>query len=178
MLRIVGFILVSSVLAQSQTATDVARWQGEAERGNANAQFWVGAAYESGHGVSKDFAQAHEWLAKSAKQGNADAQNLLGQMYEDAEGVEQNFSKAAQWYRAACEHRPDYGGAGQGCNNLGLLYLDGRGVEQNLVEAYKYFKLSSNAEVNLAATRSRMSTDEIAEAERKAMQWIETHPER
>jgi hypothetical protein len=176
MLRIFASILLASALAQTQTTSDVARWKNVAERGDAIAQFWLGAAYERGKGVEQEFAQALRWLAESAKQGNADAENLLGQMYEDAEGVPQDYRQAAKWYRAACEHRPDYGGAGQGCNNLGLLYLDGHGVKRNRVEAYKHFKLSNSA-VNLDTVKCRMTVGEIAEAERRTERWIEAHPD-
>jgi len=175
-LRIFASVLLLSMLAQPQATSDVARWKNEASRGDAKAQFWLGVAYEGGKGIEQNFAEAFRWLAESAKQGNADAENLLGQMYENAEGVPRDYRQAAKWYRAACEHRPDYGGAGQGCNNLGLLYLDGRGVKRNGVEAYKYFRLS-NSEVNLDAVRSSLTSDEIAEAERRAERWTEAHPD-
>lgn len=176
MLRLFASVLLVSALAQAQTASDVARWKNEAEHGDASAEFWLGAAYERGKAVEQDFAQALRWLGESAKQGNADAENLLGQMYEDAEGVPQDYRQATKWYRAACEHRPDYGGAGQGCNNLGLLYLDGHGVRQNRVEAYKYFRLSNSA-ANLDFAKCHMTTVEIAEAERRTERWIEAHPD-
>ncbi len=176
-LKVLAPVLFSSLLLlHAQTPTGVERLKVEAQRGDANAQMWLGAAYEIGRGVGKDYAQALEWLSKSAKQGNADAQNLLGQMYENAEGVQQDYAQAARWYGAACEHRPDYGGAGQGCNNLGLLYLDGRGVEQNKREAYKYFKLS-NSDSNLASVKSCMTPEEINDAEHRVQQWLEAHPE-
>ncbi len=176
MLRIFASVLLASALAQAQTPSDVARWSDEAERGDARAQFWLGVAYERGRGIEQDFGQALKWLVDSAKQGSADAETVLGQMYEEAEGVPQNYRQAAKWYRAACEHRPDYGGAGQGCNNLGLLYLDGNGVKRNSVEAYKYFRLA-NSEVNLRLVKRRMTEGEIADAERRTEQWIEAHPD-
>jgi TPR repeat protein len=176
MLRIFAWILLVSALAQAQMTSDITRWKNEAERGEGSAQFWLGAAYESGKGVDQDFEQALRWLEESAKQGNADAENLLGQMYEDAEGVPQDYRQAAKFYRAACEHRPDYGGAGQGCNNLGILYLDGHGVKRNRVEAYKYFRLGNSA-ASLDFVKCHMTTAEIAEAERRIELWIESHPD-
>jgi TPR repeat protein len=175
MLRILASILLASAFAQAQTPSDVERWNDEAERGDARAQFWLGVAYERGKGTEQDF-EAFKWLLESAKQGNAEAQNVLGQMYQDAEGVPQDYRQAAKWYRAACEQRPDYGGAGQGCNNLGLLYLDGNGVKRNSVKAYMYFRIA-NSGVNLDAAKLRMTEGEIAEAERRAVQWTEAHPD-
>lgn len=177
MWRVFSYFLLAAALAEAQTSSDVTRWLCEAEHGDAPAQFWLGAAYESGKGVSQNFAEAVGWLMKSAKQGNAEAQNLLGQMYEDGEGVVRDYAQAATWYRAACEHRPDYGGAGRGCNHLALLYLDARGMGQNRVEAYKYFKLSHSTE-NLALVMSKMTSDEIAEAEHETEQWLQAHPDR
>ena len=177
MLKVLASVLLAvAQFGQAQSSADVARWKSDAERGNAHAQFWLGAAYESGRGIKRDFTEAFRWASKSAKQGNADAQNLLGRMYEDGEGVAQDYARAAWWYRAACEHRPDYGGAGQGCNNLGLMYLEGRGVKVKKIEAYKYFKVSGSA--NLASVISEMTPREIAEAERQAEQWLRAHPDK
>ena len=166
MFNMLSLILLASTLALAQTPSDIARLKIEAGHGNTVSQFWLGVAYESGKGVQQDYKEALRWLAKSAKQGNADAQNMIGVMFEDGEGVPINYARAAKWYRAACENRPDRGGAGQGCNNLGLLYLDGHGVTQSRVEAYKYFKLCSCSS-NLAAVKSDMTTAEIAEAKNK-----------
>jgi len=175
MFNMLSLILLASTFALAQTPSDIAGLKIEAEHGSAGSQFWLGVAYESGKGVQQDYKEALRWLAKSAKQGNADAQNMMGVMFEDGEGVPINYAQAAKWYRAACETRPDRGGAGQGCNNLGLLYLDGHGVKQSRVEAYKYFKLSRFSS-NLAEVKSDMTTAEIAEAERQTEKWIKAHP--
>jgi TPR repeat protein len=176
MSRVLASVLLVSTFAQAQTASDIARWKSDAKRGNADAQKWLGVAYESGKGVQQDFLQALKWLRESAKQGDADSQNMLGQMYEDAEGVPRDYVQAAKWYRAACQHRPDYGGAGQGCNNLGLLYLDGKGVRRSRTEAYKFFKLSDSAS-NLDLVKRTMTPAEVAEAERQTELWLAAHPE-
>ena len=175
MSKLLNFFLLASTLALAQTPSDIAGLKIEAEHGNAGSQFWLGVAFESGKGVQQDYKEALRWLAKSAKQGNADAQNMMGVMFENGEGVPINYGRAAKWYRAACENRPDCGGAGQGCNHLGQLYLDGHGVKQSRVEAYKYFTLCSCSS-NLAEVKSDMTTAEIAEAERQTEKWIKAHP--
>jgi TPR repeat protein len=177
MVRIVAWVLFASLFTQAQTTTDIARWKVEAERGEPKAQFWLGASYLRGTGVERDYEQSLAWLTKSAKQGNADALNLLGQMYENGEGVRQDYSQAAKWYRVACERRPDYGGAGQGCNNLANLYVLGSGVEKDKVQAYKYFKLARNTST-LATLKPCMTDAEIAKAENETARWIEAHPDR
>ena len=169
---IFGFVVTSS----AQTISPLARWLDKAQQGNADAQFWLGASYESGRGVNRDLSEATKWLRKSAKQGNPDAQNLLGHMYENGECVPLDYVKAAEWYRAACEHRPDLGGPGQGCNNLGLLYLHGNGVRRDRIEAYKYFEIAG-AERNVEIAKRKMTAPEAAEAQRRTKKWIESHPD-
>ena len=52
-----------------------------AERGDADAQYFLGTMYYYGDGVNPDDTKAMEWLLKSAEQGNAEAQNELGLIY-------------------------------------------------------------------------------------------------
>ena len=48
-----------------------------AEQGNAEAQYQVGRAYESGRGVLRDEWQAVEWFRKAAANSHAEARNEL-----------------------------------------------------------------------------------------------------
>jgi uncharacterized protein len=147
-----------------------------AEQGNADSQFWLGAAYEQNWFGTTDYLEAAKWFRLAAEQGQPDAQASLGMMYEVGEGIEQNYALAADWYRKAAEHVPDLGGAGQGRNQLGLLYLDGHGVPKDYAQAYMRFSLT-NAETNLAYVRSEMTTAQILEAQRMAQEWKSRHPE-
>jgi uncharacterized protein len=174
--RILILLLLVSGLSQAQTASDVLRWIREATAGDARAAFWLGYAYESGKGVPQDLGKAMTWFVRSAGKSNADAQNALGRMFEDGEGVETDYAQAAYWYQLACESRPDYGGAGQGCANLGLLYLSGHGVPQDNVEAYKYFRIA-RAGVDLDEVTRKMTEAEITDAENRVEQWRLAHPE-
>jgi TPR repeat protein len=154
----------------------------KAERGDANSEMWLAAAYEQGWFGERNFSEALKWFRKSAAKGNPDAQTALGRMYEDGEGVKQSYVLAAKWYRKAAEHVPDLGGAGQGRNNLGLLYLEGRGVPKDLVQAYMWFRLSLGITSkcgprtsNLSSTAQQMTTAEIQEAEHKVEEWKVRH---
>jgi len=147
----------------------------KAQRGDTGSQFWLGAAFEQGWFGKTDFQKALKWFRRAATHGNVDAQSGLGQMYEDGEGVEQNYILAAKWYRKAAEHVPDLGGAGQGRNNLGLLYMKGLGVPKNHVQAYMWFRLA-NSETNLACAKARMTSAQVLEAERMAVEWKGHHP--
>jgi hypothetical protein len=157
----------------------------KAQRGDANSQMWLAAAYEQGWFGERNVAEALKWFRKSAAKGNPDAQNSLGQMYEDGEGVKHSYVLAAKWYRKAAEHVPDLGGAGQGRNNLGLLYLDGRGVPRDYVQAYMWFRLSAGGTSkcgprtsNLSSAAQQMTTAQIEEAEQRVEEWKVRHHDR
>ena len=158
------------------TAADETRLLAKARLGDADAQMWLGAAYEQGWFGKTNFPEVLKWLRKSAEQGNADAQNSLGRMYEDGECVIQNYSLAAKWLRKAAEHEPDLGGAGQGRNNLGMLYLDGHGVPKDYVQAYVWFRLADfESNANLSLAKSHLTPEQILEAEHLVEQWKIQH---
>lgn len=48
-----------------------------ANAGHADAQYWLGACYRYGYGVSKDFQKAREWFGKAAAQGHGTARQAL-----------------------------------------------------------------------------------------------------
>ena len=136
---------------------------------------WLGTGYEQGWFGKADYQEALKWTRRAAKRGDPDAQNGLGQMYENGEGVPQNYAQAAKWYRKAAEHVPDLGGAGQGRNNLGMLYLSRQGVPKDLVLAYMWFLLA-RTERNFSEAKAQMTPAQIAEAERMAADWKNSHP--
>ena len=146
-----------------------------AERGDKQAQMWLGASFERGRFGKIDFQKALKWFRKAAAQGDPDAQFCLGQMYEDGQGVQQNYVMAAKWYRKAAEHVPDFNGAGQGRNNLGLLYLNGLGVPKDYVRAYMWFSLTGSQK-NLLYAKAEMSPAQVLKAEQMAQQWRDRHP--
>ena len=63
---------------------------------------------------------------------------------------------------------------------LGLEYSTGRDVEQDLIDAHKWFNLAA-LKGNRAARDYRaeiaqeMTSEEIAEAQRKAREWLNKH---
>jgi len=50
----------------------------KAHTGDAEAQFWIGLAYEDGQLVPKDSDGAMQWFLKSAEQGCVPAQRMYG----------------------------------------------------------------------------------------------------
>jgi TPR repeat protein len=70
--------------------------------------------------------------------------------------------------------------AGEALLSLGLMYSTGRSVEPNLVEAHKWFNIAAlRGSAEAAALRSEiareMSRADIADAQRKARDWLSAH---
>ena len=65
-----------------------------ARRGNAEAQYNLGKAYETGDFIRKSFTTSTEWYAKSANQGYTDAIYKMMLSYRYGQGVEEDPEKA------------------------------------------------------------------------------------
>jgi TPR repeat protein len=123
--------------------------------------------------------KAVTWYTKSAKQGNTEAQSNLGFMYITGRGVPQDDQKAGQWYTKAAEQ-----GDALAQLNLGTLYQNGRGVPQDYVKAHMWFNLSAaiggddlfdKASEGREEVASKMTPQQIAEAQRLAREWTKKH---
>lgn len=70
--------------------------------------------------------------------------------------------------------------SGEALYDLGMLYSTGQGVSLDYIEAHKWFNLAA-LRGNEAARDWRgeisrqMSTDQIAEAQRLAREWLDSH---
>ncbi len=73
-------------------------------KGDALAQFNLGAMYERGQGVPQDYFQAVRWYRRAAEQGHASAQFNLGLMYNRGQGVMPNVIQAYKWVLLAAVH--------------------------------------------------------------------------
>ena len=73
-------------------------FQALAERGDVQAEFFLGDLYLSGNGVPQDYAQALKWSRAAAEHGSTAAQFTLGKMYELGLGVPQDYVQAHVWY--------------------------------------------------------------------------------
>jgi len=76
----------------------------EAERGDADAQTYLGWMYSNGRGVPQDDVEAVQWLRRAADQGQPTAQFLLGLMVDKGHGVKQDFVEAEMWLNLAAAH--------------------------------------------------------------------------
>ena len=146
-------------------------WKPLADQGDAAAQFNLGVMYATGRGVAQEYGEAILWYRTAADQGNASAQFNLGLMYTTGRGVAQDYGEAAKWYRKAAAQ-----GHADAQYNLGVMHFHGRSVLQDYVLAHMWFNLAASRGQEEAvkgrdAVASRMTPDQIAEAQRLAREW-------
>lgn len=139
-----------------------------AEANDAEAQYYLGAMYEAGLGVSQDYFEATRWYVKAAETGLAKAQFHLGLLYETGEGVKKDYGRAARWYRRAAEQ-----GYAPAQSNLGRLYLMGWGVRKDFFRSYVWSSIAIRQGYHAARAHSkkaaaRLSSDDIAKAQKLA----------
>jgi uncharacterized protein len=146
-------------------------WRPLADQGHAAAQFNVGVMYATGRGVAQDNGEAMTWYRSAADQGNASARFNLGLMYATGQGVAQDYAEAAKWYRQAATQ-----GHADAQYNLGAMHFHGWGVLQDYVLAHMWFNLAATrgheeAVKGRDAVLTRMTPNQIAEAQRLAREW-------
>ena len=152
-----------------------------AEQGYAKAQYNLGVMYHKGEGVPADHAEAVKWFRKAAEQGYAKAQYNLGVMYRIGDGVPQDNTETMKWYRKAAEQ-----GIADAQYFLGVAFDSGQGVPQDSVQAYMWYSLAasrlSEAEaekremvlMSRGVIASRMTPEQLEEAQRLAQEWKPT----
>jgi TPR repeat protein len=92
-------------------------------------------------------------------------------MYYNGRGVPQSDSEALKWYRLAADQ-----GFADAQYNIGIMYGNGEGVPQDNVQAWMWFDLAAEqgsepAKKNRDVAASRMTSDQMAEAQRLAREW-------
>ena len=139
-----------------------------AEEGNAKSQFYMGAMYDDGQGVPRDYKEAVKWYRLAAEQGHASAQYNLGVSYDKGEGVLQSHKEAIKWLLKSAEQknlkaqrliRANYykwhkqiaeQGDSYAQRFLGASYYLGLGVTQDYAEAAKWYKKAAEKEDRIA----------------------------
>jgi diguanylate cyclase (GGDEF)-like protein len=107
----------------------------QAEEGDADAQFLLGAFYDEGFGVAQNYRESIRWFRKAAAQGHAAAQCSIGVNYTAGHGVSKNYAKARAWFREAADRNH-----AKAQFNLGLMALKGLGAQRNCSEAAIWFR--------------------------------------
>lgn len=108
--------------------TDIAALRATAEQGDAEAQYRLGDAYDSGRGTKANRAEALKWYLKSAEQGNVKAQFMVANIYDAKDKAE-----ALKWYRKAAEN-----GDSSAQLNIGVRYAIGKDAPKDIAEGAKW----------------------------------------
>lgn len=123
-----------------------------------------------------DYARAGAIFSREAERGQAAAQAYLGYMYAQGLGVPKDEAQAVQWLRrAAAQGYP----AAQFL--LGLMIDKGHGAKQDFVESEVWLDLAAaRAEPKVRdywtrirdAVASKLTRAELAEAQKRALEWL------
>ncbi len=111
--------------------------QQQADEGDLEAQLYIAACYDVGHGVIPSHKKAFHYYKLAADQGNIQAQVSTAFCYEYGKGVEQSDQQAFYYYQLAAEQGNSIAQA-----LLGRFYTKGRSVEQSYKEALHYYQLA------------------------------------
>jgi len=154
---------------------DVNDCRAKAEQGDASAQYNLGVMYAKGQGVALDYKVAAKWYTKAAEQGHTKAQYDLGLTYDIGRGVAQDYKVAVKWYTKAAEQ-----GYARAQYKLGVRYAIGHGVAQDYVMAHMFFNIAAidgdkSAIESRDLVAKRMTSAQIAEAQKLAREWMRTH---
>jgi hypothetical protein len=120
-----------------------------------------------------EYDKAYTTMRSLADTANhAYAQYWVGMMFLQGQGVEQDYAEAGVWFRKASEQSIP-----QAQYKLGTLYMQGQGLPRDFEQAYAWFKVAAAHNHALATqalndTRSKLTAEELAEAEKAAGQLV------
>lgn len=72
-----------------------------AQRGDTKAQFYLGALYAQGVGVSRSDGEAFRWFLSAAEHGHSQARLIVGELYAIGRGVARSDVDAYKWASVA-----------------------------------------------------------------------------
>lgn len=138
LLIFIWFSSISYSVAASagfQRGGDYKFWLIEAEKGDAEAQYFAGKYHQRGQGIFKNTQQSIEWFGKASLNGNLQAKGELARAYFSGDGLEKNPKESMRiWLELK------NGGLTNAYNWLGMSYYLGVGVDKDYVRSALYFK--------------------------------------
>lgn len=145
----------TSNMATIQAGAQAASLQEQADKGDAAAQFDLGARYADGRGVDRDPAAALQWFEKAAAQGQAQAEYRLGVIYEKGLGVTRDAAKARDYYEKAATQ-----GHVRAMHNLAVIQAEGVDGKPDYAAAAQWFRRAAeygvrDSQFNLAILYAR-----------------------
>lgn len=155
-----------------------------ANQGYSVAQNGLGLMYNEGEGLPQNYPEAVKWFVRAAAQGDADAISNIQAIHEEAfkAMLGSEYKRCMKLMLPLAEL-----GDGSAQNNIGMLYEDGLGVPQDFVQAHMWanlatvsFKPHQMKERGDAIKRrdrlaNRMTSSQIAQAQRLAQVWTAKH---
>jgi TPR repeat protein len=99
--------LATAARLEALALSDFTKVVPEAQSGHPEAQYLMALFYEEGRFVPRDFAEARNWILKSAEQGYVPAQTGMGEMYLNNvthDGPITDYGEAERWLRLAATH--------------------------------------------------------------------------
>lgn len=92
-------MLIDSARAGDQEAVNTLRAM--AERGDAEAQYYLGSLFIDGGGVPVDDTEVFEWNMLAAEQGHLGAMINVGNLHALGQGVPEDYESAYAWFNLA-----------------------------------------------------------------------------
>lgn len=105
-----------------------------AERGHAEAQYWLGTCYLKGHGVVESEEKSFSWFVKSIQSGSVNGRVKLSELMENKMCISQAESRRISMLEL--ENKGD----GTAVYILGLIFNYGWGVEKDKPRSFNYFE--------------------------------------
>jgi uncharacterized protein len=134
-LILAALIIQGCIQNHQVVSSHVKSLEEQAKSGDAQSQFELGNAYDSGKDAPRDGHEAKKWYLKAAEQGHSEAQNSIGSIYQ----AEHSYQQAMSWYKKAAEKNHPLA-----INNIAYLYDLGLGVPQDRVRAEGIYLRSAN----------------------------------
>ena len=172
---------ISNVFKKKLSQMDVSAIIERAEKGDAEAQAYLGYCYLLGEkGLAVDSLKSIEWLTKATEQNNMFAQYLLGESYYYGDCGNLDRHKAADLFQKAAEQ-----GFSMAQARLGTCYRLGEGVEQSFEKAIEWYTKAAeqkDAEAQYNLGISYATGEGVIKNYIKAAEWYlkaaeQNHPE-
>ena len=148
-------------------------WKKAAAAGDAGSAYRLSEEYFDAKIVKRDLKLALQYLKQAADGNDARALTDLASMFDYGTGVKEDRKRAAELYLRAARM-----GMPAAMFNVASMLETGEGIPMDKVEAYKYYLLSRDqgfapfANKALEEIDANMTTDQIAEAEQRADDFI------
>ncbi|MCE9610538.1 MAG: sel1 repeat family protein [Chthoniobacter sp.] len=161
-----------------------------AEHGDKEAQYTLAGYCAQGWNVPKDEAAAFVWYRRAVEQGHIEARGHWGLLLAKGHGEPKDYAEAVPLLRQAADQ-----GDALARIAMAFMCLRGNGVPQDEIEAWKWWrvvskmwvifydvgdvatKLASDDErAEMAALEARLTAEQKAEAQRRADEYLTSHP--